>query len=106
LGKKGIFTIKSVYNALTENETGLQFKHIWTGKIPAKINFFMWLMENGALLTKDNLIRRKWIGSPDCYLCECNESIGHLFFTCSIAKVIWACIAKCLGAYGILVNLG
>lgn len=49
LGKKGIFTVKLVDIALKENETGLQFKHIWTGKLPAKINFFMWLIENGAL---------------------------------------------------------
>lgn len=35
-------------------ESGPRYKHIWKGKIPAKMKFFMWLMENDAILTKDN----------------------------------------------------
>jgi hypothetical protein len=57
----------------------------------------MWLMENGAILTKDNMIKRNWKGNPECYFCDQHETINHLFFGCSVAKVIWACIAKCLG---------
>jgi len=66
-GKNGIFTIKSVYNALTNEDSGQHFKHIWKGKIPAKIKFFIWLIENNAILTKDNMIKRNWIGDPHCY---------------------------------------
>lgn len=58
LGTKGKFSVKSVYNALTENDVGPYHKKIWTGKIPAKIKIFLWLILNKALLTKDNLIRR------------------------------------------------
>jgi len=53
------------------------------------IKFFMWLMENGAILTKDNLIKRNWMGNPMCHFCD-QESIVHIFFTCPTAKVIWA----------------
>jgi hypothetical protein len=62
-------------------------------------------MENNAILTKDNMLRRKWKGNPDCYFCDKDESVNHLFFTCSMAKVVWACIAQCLGANNIPHNL-
>lgn len=55
-------------------------------------------MENGAVLTKDNMLRRKWKGNPDRYFCDQKETQDHLFFTCSVAKVIWACIAQSIGA--------
>jgi len=35
------------------------------GKNPTKHKFFMWLMENGALLTKYNLVKRNWVVSPE-----------------------------------------
>ena len=65
----------------------------------------MWLLSNGVVLTKDNMLRRKWNGSPECFFCEHNESIDHLFFQCSIAKVVWACVARCFGASDIPGNL-
>jgi hypothetical protein len=34
LSKKGTFSVKSVYEALTNAESGRHFKHIWEGKIP------------------------------------------------------------------------
>jgi hypothetical protein len=69
-------------------------KKIWKGKIPAKIKIFMWLMTNEAILTKDNLIKRKWKGDPDCYFCSHPETISHPFFQCPVAKTIWAVVAK------------
>lgn len=55
-------------------------------------------MTNDAILTKDNLIKRKWKGDPVCYFCSNPESIQHLFFQCPVAKTIWAVVAKCFGA--------
>jgi len=80
-------------------------KKFWKGKIPAKIKIFMWLMTNEAILTKDNLIKRKWKGDPDCYFCSHPETISHLFFQCPVAKTIWAVVAKCFGAYTVPRNL-
>lgn len=45
---------------------------------------------NNAILTKDNLIKRRWSGAPTCYFCNSDENIQHLFFQCSTAKSIWA----------------
>jgi len=58
LGKNSLFSVKSLYNALTQSDTGPAHKLIWKGKAPPKIKLFIWLMTNSALLTKDNLIRR------------------------------------------------
>ena len=58
----------------------------------------MCLVENNAILTKDNSIRRHWVGDPTCYFCHDNETIDHLFFQCSIAKVTWGIIGFCFGA--------
>jgi hypothetical protein len=104
-GKNGKLTVKSTYNALTESNNGTYVKQIWRGKIPPKIKFFMWLLSNGAVLTKDNMLRRNWHGSSDCYFCELDESIDHLFFKCSVAKIVWACVATCFGARDIPGNL-
>lgn len=65
----------------------------------------MWLLSNNAILTKDNLIRRKWSGNPKCQFCNFDETCDHLFFTCSVAKVIWAVVAICIGADNIPVSL-
>jgi hypothetical protein len=55
----------------------------------------MWLLEQKVVLTKDNMIRRNWQGSPYCYLCGDPESNNHLFFSCPIEKVVWGVVAVC-----------
>lgn len=52
-GSLGRFTVKSVYNAMTANESGPYHEKIWKAKIPAKIKIFLWLLMNNAILTKD-----------------------------------------------------
>ena len=70
IGKSSIFSVKSVYNALTKSSSGTCHKKIWKGKIPEKIKIFLWLMSNDAILTKDNLNKRKCQGDPNCVLCD------------------------------------
>jgi hypothetical protein len=53
-----------------------------------KIKIFMWLTEEKAIQTKDNMSRRNWKGDPACYFCGAPESCDHLMLTCPIAKVI------------------
>jgi len=96
--KNNTFSSKSVYEALTKENSRKRFKHIWKAKLPYKIKIFMWLVENDAILTKDNLLRRHWVGDPTCSFCHDTESIEHLFFHCPIAKIIWGIIGLCFGA--------
>lgn len=55
-------------------------------------------MMNNAILTKDNMIKRRWLGDPTCYFYSLNESLSHLFFQCNTARAVWAIVAKSLGA--------
>ena len=41
--KLGYFSTKSTYDALSSNECGQTFVHIWKAKIPYRIKIFMWL---------------------------------------------------------------
>ena len=100
-GKGGKFTTKSVYDHLSSEDVGPNFKHLWKAKIPYKIKIFLWLLENGAVLTKDNLIKRNWVGDPSSLFCSEAENINHLFFYCPVAKVIWGIVGLSLGANNI-----
>lgn len=94
-GKSGKFSVKSVYEHLTRREEGKNYKHICKAKLPEKIKIFLWLLENQAILTKDNMIKRKWVGDPTCYFCKENKEIDHLLFDCNVMKVVWGVIAMC-----------
>ena len=103
---KGLFTTKSVYDHLSCGHSRRCFKHIWKSKLPYKIKIFTWLLENKVILTKDNLLKKKWPGDPTCSFCSQVESMDHLFFLCPIAKVNWCFIAICLGAHELPGNVG
>jgi hypothetical protein len=53
----------------------------------------MWLVEQRAILTKDNMKKRNWKGDTD-YFCGQFETTNHLLFECRIA-VVWGVIALC-----------
>lgn len=40
------------------------------------------MAENNAILTKDNMIKWKWVGNPLCQFGQEHESVNHLFFEC------------------------
>ena len=58
----------------------------------------MWLLSQNAILTKDNLIKRKWKGEKTCAFCTEEESVQHIFFECLTTKYIWNLLAYSLGA--------
>jgi hypothetical protein len=62
---------------------------IWKLKLPQKVKFFVWYLQKGVVLTKDNLARRQWKGSLKCCFCNMGETIQHLFFDCPMARFMW-----------------
>jgi hypothetical protein len=90
-----MFSVKSVYLQLTKLDNGNAYKVNWKYRIPEKIKIFMWLVVQKAILTKDNMLIRKWQGCPGCYLCNAPEMVDHLLFSCPVAKVIWGIVAIC-----------
>ena len=95
----GIFSTKSVYDRISTSscESRRNFKHIWKSKLPYKIKIFTWLLENNVILTKDNLVKKRWPGNPTCAFCSHLETADYLFFQCSVSRVTWGFVAACLG---------
>ena len=92
LTTNGRFTVKSFYMDLINSGPLSRSVHIWKVKIPLRIKIFMWFVHKQVILTKDNLIKRRWVGSPRCCFCDHDETIQHLFIECPLAKLLWRMI--------------
>lgn len=90
--RNGIFSVQSMYHLLMNIPNNERNKKLWKLKLPLNIKVFLWNLCRGAILTKDNLAKRRWNGSLTCSFCNRNESIHHLFFDCYMAKSIWRVI--------------
>lgn len=84
LQKNGKFSVRSMYLHLLDGIPPFRHKVIWKLKIPLKIKIFLWFLQRGVTLTKDNLLRKNWKGSQKCCFCNCNETIKHLFLTATM----------------------
>jgi hypothetical protein len=89
LNKSGLFTVRSLYHHLIDTNPPFQHQKIRKMRIPLKIKIFLWFLQRGVVLTKDNLARKNWKGSQKCVSCNRNENIQHLFLDCPFAKTIW-----------------
>lgn len=96
LEKSGRFSVKSTYKHLSSNEFGDSFRKILKAKIPLKNKIFMWFFLQEAILTKDNICKRKWRGNESCAFCTDKESVRHIFFECATA--IWSLMAFAFGS--------
>jgi hypothetical protein len=93
----GTFSVRSMYLHLLNQHAPFRHKFIWKLKIPFKIKIFLWYLERGIILTKDNLGRKNWKGSQKCFFCNANETIKHLLFDCHHAKQIWRIVYLATG---------
>jgi hypothetical protein len=62
---------------------------------PYRVQFFLWLLANNRVLTRDNLAKRQEI--TRCLFCDKKESSQHLFFDCVVAKNMWKGISDIVG---------
>jgi hypothetical protein len=97
LHRNGNFTVRSMYQYLMNQETPFVNKFLWKLKIPLKIKIFLWYLQQGVILTKDNLTKRNWSGSKKYCFCDLKETIQHLFFDCQHAKTIWRVVHVATG---------
>jgi hypothetical protein len=58
-------SLESVYTSLTRNDIGKSYSRVWKVRLPEKIKIFMWLVEQKVILTKENMIKRNWVGVLD-----------------------------------------
>jgi hypothetical protein len=60
------------------------------------VHFFLWLLSQNRLLTRDNLQKRRVVDDPTCLFCSKQEFICHLFFECIVAVSVWRLIYEIL----------
>jgi len=89
LTRLDLFSVRSLYLHLIDTNTPFRHRKIWKIKIPLKIKNFLWFLQRGVVLTKDNLARKNWKESQKYIYCNGNESIQYLFIDCPLAKMIW-----------------
>lgn len=70
---------------------------VWNLKIPPRVHFFLWLLSQNKVLTRDNLSVRKKVDDKTCLFCKEHESVAHLFFDCVVAKQLWCNVSEILG---------
>jgi len=66
------------------------WKSLWKLNCPAKTKLFMWCTLENKVPTWDNLQKRSFQGPGWCVLCKrAQESITHLFLSCSYSVDVW-----------------
>lgn len=72
----GVFSVHSFLSFEDINNT--EFDSLWISKLPLKIKLFMQLVRKNRILTKDNLIKRGWIESDECFVNKNKVQIIYL----------------------------
>nr|GEZ28339.1 RNA-directed DNA polymerase, eukaryota, reverse transcriptase zinc-binding domain protein [Tanacetum cinerariifolium] len=91
------YTVASVCSLIDLHFIGTNLNATcWNRSIPIKVNVFMWRAMLNKLPTRVNLDRKGIeFDSLLCPIChEDVETVNHIFFTCDLAKVLWALLAK------------
>ena len=68
----------------------------WNRSIPIKVNVFIWRLMFNKLPSRVNLDKKGIdVGSILCPMCVDDvETINHIFFSCDMAKELWALFAR------------
>jgi hypothetical protein len=94
----GSYSSQSLYKIINfRGITPVRSPSIWQLKIPPRVQFFLWLLINKKVLTRDNLPKRQNVVDKTCLFCSELESCQHLFFECVVAKQMWARISTVVG---------
>ncbi|GJU06616.1 RNA-directed DNA polymerase, eukaryota, reverse transcriptase zinc-binding domain protein [Tanacetum coccineum] len=97
LGTSNGFSVASVHSLIDDNSLDVVSNATrWNRSIPIKVNVFLWRLMLNKLPTKVNLDRKGVdVGSILCPICsEDVESANHIFFSCEMAKDLWALFAR------------
>nr|XP_020158384.1 uncharacterized protein LOC109743706 [Aegilops tauschii subsp. strangulata] len=91
------FSVKSLYEKLTEGNELDMARGLWKAGIPLKIKIFMWQMFRNRLPTSDNVAKRNGPANGTCAICALGEDANHVFFGCCLARFAWSAAWAPLG---------
>ena len=86
------FLLLSASNASSSNPNPQKsfWRDIWKLRVPSKVKHFVWRASDNALLTMDNLLRRKVVLSATCNICRIHvEDTTHAIWGCEGVKEAW-----------------
>jgi hypothetical protein len=93
LDAKGKFSVKSAFNinhAPAQIVDESLWSQLWKLKIHDRYKLLVWRIATGILPTRLTVAQKLGAGDSSCPLCQdCEESIDHLFFKCSVSRAIW-----------------
>ncbi|GFZ09766.1 hypothetical protein Acr_21g0003650 [Actinidia rufa] len=86
---KGSFTVASFYHALTRlGDPTFPWKGILVSKLPSKVCFFDWAAARGAIMTIDNLRRRRIVVTKWCYMCWGETRNLRIIFSSTVGQLV------------------
>jgi hypothetical protein len=92
LEPNGIYTVNPFYVVVNFRGILPLYVHaVWSAKVPPNIHFFLWL------LAHNNLSKRQHVEDMSCVFCSESESCTHVFFTCTVASVVWSELNRLMG---------
>ena len=108
----GLFSVRSfVDQYLKIQDSQMQahnnFKNIWKGIKPPRMELLVWFVIIGRLNTKDRFARFNILQEDNsrCVLCKAeDETIDHLFVTCRFTWEIWCCCLQWGGHAWVMPN--
>jgi hypothetical protein len=73
------------------------FDEVWRTKFPPRVRIFLWQLIRGRLPCCEQVAKRRGPSDGNCALCGEIEDCNHIFFSCSLAKFMWARVSELLG---------
>ena len=92
---------------MQENQYDAYARKVWRNICPSKAELLLWLVLQGKVDTQDRLRRFNILKTDDCNCVLCgavDESVQHLFFTCSFAWKVWTNYCQIWGITWVISN--
>ncbi|CAM0954816.1 unnamed protein product [Alopecurus aequalis] len=73
------------------------YNFVWQNFAPSKVKFFAWLLVQGRIQCRANLLHKKIIEAADsgCAICGADaENTDHIVFSCPFARTFWEAIGS------------
>jgi hypothetical protein len=96
LEPSGTFSTHSLYLRLSQGATVTFFKEVWATRVPPKIRVFLWQLIRGWLPSADQVAKRHGPSDGSCAMCGMLEDCDHIFFSCHLARFLWAGVRELL----------
>ncbi|TVU22848.1 hypothetical protein EJB05_32568, partial [Eragrostis curvula] len=95
IDKHGSLKSAPIYKALMTDSTANCDFHdfVWINHAPPRARFFTWLLVQGRIHCRSNLLMKNIVDTATCELCQTTaETPEHLIFGCSCSQQFWRAI--------------